>query len=79
MKANTMFWQQSCKERQDYHPFSPDNLQAALSRVPNYIRCIRHCGENWIGYHFHFPILWMPSEKYQCHYQLVDRDEAVAW
>ena len=40
LKANTMFWQQSCKERQKYHPFSPDNLQAALSRVPNYIRCM---------------------------------------
>jgi len=79
LKANVMFWQQSCKERQDYHPFNPDNLQAALSRVPNYIGCIRHCGVNWIGYHFHFPILWLPSEKYQCHYQLAGRDEASTW
>jgi len=79
MNANVMFWQQSCKERQDYHPFNPHNLQAALSRVSNYIRCIQHCGVNWIGYRFHFPSLWLPSEQYQCNFQLTNRDETLAW
>ena len=79
LEANDIFWQQSCKERQDYHPFNPLNLQAALSRVPKYIECIQHCGVNWIGYHFRFPILWLPSEKYQSHYQLTNREEASAW
>ena len=79
MNANVMFWQQSCKERQDYHPFNPHNLQAALSKISNYIGCIQRCGVNWIGYRFHFPILWLPSDKYQCHFQLTNRDEALAW
>ena len=79
LKANEMFWQQSGKQRREYYPFNPHNLQAALSRVSNYIDCIQHCGVHWIGYRFHFPILWLPSDKYQCHYQLTDRDEALAW
>jgi len=79
LRANEMFWQQSGKERQEYHPFNPSNLQAALSRISNYIDCIQHCGVNWIGYRFHFPILWLPSDRYQCNYQLTATDENLAW
>jgi len=79
LKANDLFWQHSDKERQDYHPFNPLNFHAALYRVPKYIDCIQHCGVNWIGYHFRFPSLWLPSEKYQNHYLLTDEEEASAW
>jgi hypothetical protein len=36
---------------------------------------MRQCAENWIGYHFHFPLLWMPIEKYQISYKLTKKAE----
>ena len=79
LRANNMLWQQSSKERQEYNHFSPTNLETVLSRVPNYIRCVQQCVEKWIGYHFHFPILWMQAEEYHAHYRLANKDEGVAW
>ena len=79
LKSNEVFWQQSSKQRQEYYPYNPQNLQVALSRVSNYTGCIQRCGVNWLGYRFHFPLLWLPVDKYQCHYQLTDKDEALAW
>ena len=67
------------KERQEYNPFSPTNLETILSRVPSYIRCVEQCAKKWIGYHFHFPILWMPIEEYHAHYRLANKDEAATW
>jgi hypothetical protein len=79
LQANNLFWQQSTERRQQYNPFGPANLEAAISRVPSYIQCMRHCAENWIGYRFHFPILWLPIEKYQISYKLPKKAETTAW
>jgi hypothetical protein len=79
LQANNLFWQQSTKIRQQYNPFGPANLEATISRVPSYIQCMRHCAENWIGYRFHFPILWLPIEKYQIIYRLPKKEETAAW
>ena len=49
LQANNLFWQQSTEKRQQHNPFGPANLEVAISRIPNYIQCIRHCAENWIG------------------------------
>ena len=74
-----MFWQQSSKEKHEHNPFSPTNLETKISRVPDYIKCVKQCAEKWIWYHFHFPILWMPTEEYHAHHRLAKKDEAVAW
>jgi hypothetical protein len=79
LQANNLIWQQSTKQRQQHNPFGPTNLEAAISRVPSYIQCIRHCAENWIGYKFYFPILWLPIETYQVRYKLSKKAETAAW
>jgi hypothetical protein len=40
---------------------------------------MRHCAENWIGYHFHFLLLWLPIEKYQISYKLPKKAKKAAW
>jgi hypothetical protein len=79
LQANNLFWQHSTERRQQYNPFGPSNLEAAISRVPSYIQCMRHCAKKWIGYHFHFPLLWLPIEKYQISYKLPKKAEKAAW
>jgi hypothetical protein len=79
LQANNLFWQQSTEKRQQHNPFGPANLEAAISRVPSYIQCVRHCAENWIGYRFYFPILWLPIERYQTSYKLPKKTETTAW
>jgi hypothetical protein len=76
LQANNLVWQNSIEKEQQCNPFCPANLEAAISRVPSYIQCMRQCAENWIGYHFHFPLLWMPIEKYQINYKLTKK---AAW
>jgi hypothetical protein len=79
LQANNLFWQQSTKQRQHHNPFGPVNLEAAISRIPSYIQCVRHCAENWIGYKFYFPLLWLPIETYQVSYKLSKKAETTAW
>jgi hypothetical protein len=79
LQANNLIWQQSTKQRQQHNPFGPTNLEAAISRVPSYIQCIKHCAENWIGYKFYFPLLWLPIETYQVRYKLSKKAETAAW
>jgi hypothetical protein len=79
LQASNLFWQQSTEKRQQRNPFGPANLEAAISRVSSYIQCMRHCAENWIGYRFYFPILWLPIEKYQISYKLRKKAETTAW
>jgi hypothetical protein len=79
LQANNLFWQQSTEKRQQRNPFGPANLEAAISRVSSYIQCMRHCAENWIGYRFYFPILWLPIERYQISYKLPKKAETTAW
>jgi hypothetical protein len=79
LQANNLMWQQSTKQRQQHNPFGPTNLKAAISRVPSYIQCIRHCAENWIGYKFYFPMIWLPRETYQVRYKLSKKAETAAW
>jgi hypothetical protein len=79
LQANNLIWQQSTKRRQKHNPFNPTNLEAAISRVPSYIQCIKHCAENWIGYKFYFPLLWLPIETYQVRFKLSKKAETAAW
>jgi hypothetical protein len=79
LQANNLIWQQSTKRRQKHNPFNPTNLEAAISRVPSYIQCLKHCAENWIGYKFYFPLLWLPIETYQVRYKLSKKAETAAW
>jgi hypothetical protein len=79
LQANNLFWQQSTEKRQQHNPFGPANLEVAISRIPKYIQCMRHCAENWIGYRFYFPILWLPIERYQVSYKLPKKAETTAW
>jgi hypothetical protein len=79
LQANNLIWQQSTEQRQQHNPFGPANLEAAISRVPSYIQCVRHCAENWIGYKFYFPLLWLPIETYQVSYKLSQKAETAAW
>jgi hypothetical protein len=79
LQANNLIWKQSTKQRQQHNPFGPINLEAAISRIPSYIQCVRHCAENWIGYKFYFPLLWMPIETYQVSYKLSKKVEIAAW
>jgi hypothetical protein len=79
LQANNLIWQQSTKRRQKHNPFNPTNLEAAISRVPSYIQCIKHCAENWIGYKFYFPMIWLPRETYQVRYKLSKKEETAAW
>jgi hypothetical protein len=79
LQANNLFWQQSTEKRQQHNPFGPANLEVAISRIPKYIQCMRHCAENWIGYRFYFPILWLPIERYQISYKLTKKAEKTAW
>jgi hypothetical protein len=79
LQANNLFWQQSTEKRQQHNPFGPANLEVAISRIPKYIQCMRHCAENWIGYRFYFPILWLPIERYQISYKLPKKAETTAW
>jgi hypothetical protein len=74
-----MFWQQSTEKRQEHNTFSPTNIETTISWVPSYIKCVQQCVESWIGYQFHFPILWMPAEKYQVHHKLPKKAETTAW
>ena len=41
LKENNMFWQQYSKEKQEYNPFSPTNLETIVSKVPEYIKCVQ--------------------------------------
>jgi hypothetical protein len=79
LQANNLFWQQSTEKRQQRNPFGPANLEAAISRVPSYIQCMRQCAEHWIGYRFYFPIFWLPIERYQLNYKLPKKAETTAW
>jgi hypothetical protein len=79
LQANNLCWQHSTEKEHQCNPFGPDNLEAAISRVPSSIQCMRQCAENWIGYHFHFPLLWLPIEKYQISYKLTKKAEKAAW
>jgi hypothetical protein len=45
LQANDMFWQQSIEKRHEHNPFSPTNLEIAISRVPSYIKCVQQCVE----------------------------------
>jgi hypothetical protein len=79
LQANNLCWQHSTKKEHQCNPFGPANLETAISRVPSYIQHMKQCAENWIGYHFHFPLLWLPIEKYQLSYKLPKKAEKAAW
>jgi hypothetical protein len=79
LQANNLCWQHSTEKEHQCNPFGPANLETAISRVPSYIQCMKQCAENWIGYHFHFPLLWLPIEKYQLSYKLPKKAEKAAW
>ena len=48
----------------DREPFGAPNFARALERVPCFVACIQTCGVQWMGLRFHFPLIWLPAEKY---------------
>ena len=79
MQANNLFWENCPKERREYHPFNPLNLNVAISRVPNYVKCIQRCGNKWLGYHFHFTLLWLPVQQYKAYFKVSKKEELAVW
>ena len=79
IQANNLSWEHCPNERREYHPFNPPNLQTAISRLPNYVKCMQKCAQNWLGYHFHFPLLWLPAQQYKAHFTLSKKEELAAW
>jgi len=79
VEANKAFWELCPKERQEYHPYNPLNVQATVARVPYYVRCVQLCAESWIGYRFHFPLLWLTSQQYKSQFASTKQQEAAAW
>jgi len=79
IKANNLFWEHCPKERQEYHPYNPLNLQAAISRVPYYVRCMEQCVEKWIGYRFHFSLLCLSGQQYKSQFRSTKKEEVAAW
>lgn len=79
IKENNLFWEHYPKERQEYHPDNPLNLQVAISRIPYYVKCMGQYAERWIGYRFHFPLLWLPGQQYKTHFKLTKKEELAAW
>lgn len=79
IKENNLFWEHCPKERQEYHPYNPLNLQVAISRIPYYVKCMEQCAERWIGYRFHFPLLWLPGQQYKAYYKLTKKEEVAVW
>ena len=78
-EANKLFWEHCPRERQEYHPYNPLNLQVAISRIPYYVKCMEQCAKRWIGYRFHFPLLWLPGQQYKAHYKLTKKEEVATW
>ena len=79
MQANNLFWENFPKERREYHPFNPLNLNVAISRVLNYVKCIQRCGNKWLGYHFHFPLLWLLVQQYKAYFKVPKKEELAGW
>lgn len=80
VEANKAFWELCPRERQEYHPYNPLNVQAAVVRVPYYVRCVQACAQNWIGYRFHFPLLWLSGQQhYKSQYASTKKQEVATW
>jgi len=79
IEANKQFWEHCPKERQKYHPYNTLNVQVAISRVPYYVRCVQLCAEKWIGYRFHFPLLWLSGQQYKSQFTSTKNQEEAAW
>jgi len=79
IQANNLFWEHCPKERQEYHPYNPLNLQVAIARIPYYVKYMEQCAERWIGYRFHFPLLWLSGQQYKSHFKLTKKEELASW
>jgi hypothetical protein len=72
-------WEASSLALRTKDPYIHDNFTYALSWVPSYIECIHTCGPQWLGMKFHFPLIWMPTKKYQHKYRLTKKTERECW
>jgi len=79
IEANKAFWEHCPKERHEYHPYNPLNVHAVVARVPYYVRCVKLCVESWIGYRFHFPLLWLYGQQYKSQFASTKKKEVAAW
>ena len=70
-------WKQSTKEMEDMDSFNPENMEVALKRVNKYIKCMESHGNMWVGLNLHYPIIWLPTSKYQREYKMVAQKEVV--
>lgn len=44
-----------------------------LSRVHQYVECIKRSGAGWIGLRFKFPLVWIPTYQYYHPYPPSDK------
>ena len=56
-------------------PYYFRNFDQALSRVKDYVGCIRECGVNWLGLKFKFPLIWWLEKPYRMDFSLTKAEE----
>jgi hypothetical protein len=68
-------WEVSTNALRSRDPYHYGNFTYALSRIEGYINCVQSRGERWLGLKFHFPLIWMPLEKYQPKFRITKKME----
>ena len=68
-------WKVSSKFLNSRDPFNPSNFIQALSRVSQYVHCIKACRVHWLGLKFQNLLIQLPVDKYQISYKLSPHQE----
>jgi len=74
LDGSKLRWEVCDKKLEDKNIYCSLNFIRALSRIHVYVNCIRQFGTNWIGLKFRFPLIWIPTLKYQHYFQLKLRE-----
>ena len=45
-------------------PFGDPNFLREIGRISWYVNCIWQCGIRWLGFRFHFPVIWFLLDHY---------------
>jgi len=72
-------WEVSTNALRSRDPYHYGNFTYALSRIEGYINCVQSRGARWLGLKFHFPLIWMPLEKYQPKFRITKKMEKQCW
>lgn len=66
-------WDSCKKELRDTIPYYFLNFIHKLSKVSQYVECIKRSGRGWLGLRLKFLLVWLPTYRYQHPYHLVDK------